>query len=372
MRRAISCLFCLAIGSACSSGSDAPATAPPGGQGGDSGSAGTGPAAGTGGTEPDAAAGTGGTGGAGGTAGSADAGGPDGSIGDAGGDADAGIPSWTGPATRNSAGVLTNRPEAEFATSGALIITTAYFKLVTITPAFTTISVWGDFENRGTATLCSPLGDMSIDGIELTVTTSAPAYDSPTSSLSRECVEPGGKGAYRGIKNEVPATLLDAPNAVAYSITAVDPLEKVVRHPDEPVLLRPVIGPVERGWGVSATLQTTANPINNFTIDLFARDVSGLLFDDDPSFLENLGTLPVSAQLRFQSDPVENGIGTFIDGPFAGFEYFTSFIEGAKAAVQGGEDAALIERRARAADRRAAVMAACIARDAQRNSISSK
>jgi hypothetical protein len=367
-------LFCLAIGSACSSGSDSAATALPAGRGGDSGSAGTGAAAGTSGAEPDAAAGTGATGGAGGTAGSADAGGTDGPIGDARGDVEAGIPSWTGLATRNSAGVLTNRPEAEFVASGALVITTAYFKLVTITPTFTTISVWGDFENRGATTLCSALADMSIDGFELAITTSAPAYDSVSSvsSVSRECVEPGRTGAYRGIKNEVPATLLDAPNTVTYSITGIDPLEKVVRHPDEPVLLRPVIGPLERGWGVSATLQTTANPINNFSIDLFARDVSGLLFDDDFIFPEDLETLPVSAQLRFQSDPVENGIGTYIDGPFAGFEYFTSFIEGAKAAAQSGEDAAQIERRALAADRRAAVIAARIARDAHRNSISSK
>ena len=52
------------------------------------------------------------------------------------------------------------------------------------------------------------------------------------------------------------------------------------------------------------------------------------MFDDTSAYPGDLATLPVSTQMPFETYPVEHGVGESIDGVFAGFDLYTSFIEG--------------------------------------------
>jgi hypothetical protein len=301
-------------------------TAGAAGTAGQAGTAGTGPDAGSGGS---AAGGTAGTG-VGGTAGSGGAGtggGGTGGTSGSGGTSGTGgtTPSRTGPVSRTTNGILTNHPQFQFTGTGDLVITTAYF-LLTRLSSFNSLQIWGDIENRGTKNLCIPLADLAIGGVDILTVVDGPAYD-VSGTVTSACVPPNGKAAFSSIENEVAGTILDGSPTVVYSFTALD-RPAALRHPDEPAILQPKVAAVSRGWGVTGSMQTRANYIYNFGIDIYARDSSGVLFDTATAFPGNLATLAPNTTMTFETSPAELGVSNPVDGPFEGFELYTSFIEG--------------------------------------------
>ncbi len=277
------------------------------GAGGGSGSGGAG---GSGGVAAGGAAGTGGAAGSGGAAGTG--GGPS-------------TMSWVGPASLSADGVLSNRPELQFVSTGDLVITSAYLT-VRIGSSFNSFLAWGDVENQGTEMQCIALADMSIGGVDLLTVVDAPAYQS-TSSLTSGCFPPGGTGAFMSIENDVPSSLLSNATTVVYDISGLVPFSPRVPHPAEPAITADIT-PVANGWGVSGSMTTASTPIYNFGIDVYARDASGLLFADLSAFPGDLNTLPLGATMPFETSAVSiDLVGDVIDGPFEDFELYTSFID---------------------------------------------
>lgn len=275
---------------------------------------GAGGEAGVAATSGGAFSGSGGTGGDGGTGASGGSGGGSGGSGT----------SFTGPASPSSDGALTNRPDFTFDTSGDLVITTAYFEQVDLT-SFSALLLWGDVENRGTDTLCTALADLSVNGQDVLTVINAPAYRDVL-TVSAACIAPGASGVFNSIENDIPVSLLDGGGVVEYSFSGLS-TSSAVPHPAAPVVVAASVGAVEGGFGVSGTLLTTATPIYNFAIDVYARDVSGLLFADMSAFPGDLATLPISTELAFETGPALVQAIEPIDGPFDNFELYMSFID---------------------------------------------
>src|SRR6476659_3597908 len=89
-----------------------------------------------------------------------------------------GAPSFLGPATRSSEGVLTNHPEFHFTkTGGTFDIATAYFDMLK-TPTFNSLAMYGDVVNNTKIQQCVPYVDQfDVGSQSLSTNVDGPAYE---------------------------------------------------------------------------------------------------------------------------------------------------------------------------------------------------
>jgi hypothetical protein len=303
-----------------------------GGTGGAATSGSGGTSTGAGGTSSSSSGGTAvGTGGSG----APDAGGGGAKPSDGG--SSCGAPSVAGTAGHSAEGILTNFPGFHFTkTGGDFTITSIYFKLQQLS-TFNSIQVWGDLKNTGTTQLCIPLADtFNIGSQDVIVVVDGDAFKG-SSSVSDTCLEPGGKAFFKGIQNDVSASLLAANPTITYAISGFRSTMLEIRHPSDPVLLSAAPTQTSLGWALAGKMRAPAT-IWNLEVGVYVRDPNGLLYNDIDAFPSDLGTIPGLTEFDFATNSSPN--------QFCDYERFESFIDGPKTSAFGEKTSSALQGRA--------------------------
>jgi hypothetical protein len=168
---------------------------------------------------------------------------------------------------------------------------------------------------------CIPLFDVSLVGdVEVIAIVDAPAHDSGL-SVADGCLAPNAKGAWNGIENEVPATLLQDATELRYAITGLErdwPL-----HPLTPTLISRQTLLESELYAVAGQIRSASSAIYNTSITFYARNELGLLVDTALAYPLDLDTLPADTTLDYRS-----GAFLFEPGEPQGLLHFFSFISG--------------------------------------------
>jgi hypothetical protein len=239
------------------------------------------------------------------------------------------VPSFLGPATRSSDGVLTNHPEFHFTkTGGSLDITTAYFDMLK-TPTFNSLAMYGDVVNNTKVQQCVPYVDQfKIDMQDLSTNVDGPAYELEGSKVTLVCLEPGARGIFRAIQNDIDPALIDTPRTLSYSITTYPTTPPNRRHPDEPAIVSASPLPGENGWTLKGRLRAGPKEINTLEVFVYVRDPNGLVYNLFRALPGDLHTIAPGSELDFETAPNP--------AQFCGYELFTRFIDGPEAPMPDG------------------------------------
>jgi len=128
---------------------------------------------------------------------------------------------------------------------------------------------------------------------------------------------------WHGIISDAPADFIETARQLVYNFDGVRFFEDYLPSPLEPAVLYTDLRMSDAGWLVGGILRTGALPIYNVSIDFFARDSDGLIFDDTSAYPEDLGTLDPNTTLFYESFPF-----TFSDELPDSVSYYVGYIEG--------------------------------------------
>jgi hypothetical protein len=203
---------------------------------------------------------------------------------------------------------LTNAPHIGFTNIGdhGLVMASAGFYAASIGQGLVTIWMYGDLENRGTENRCILSSELfSIDGgADQLVVVDADPYDfvGSESSLPTTCIPPGGRGVWHGILSSVAPTFLDEVREIRYDFWGTT-LEHVPSDVAPEVLYA---DPVMRltGYAFAGIIRTRDMAIHNLQISFFARDASGLIYDDTFAHPLDLATLSPNSTVFYESSPM--------------------------------------------------------------------
>ncbi len=220
--------------------------------------------------------------------------------------------------------VRTNAPHIGLLNHGVdwLEIVSIFFR-VRVGGSFNTITIHGEIENRDQEMRCIPLVDVSrLDDVDVLTIADAAPHQSDVSDVTVACLPPGGRGVFRGIENEVSATILEDSKTFTYDISALK--RDYSPHPATPILLSMQR---ERGddgtrW-VSGQLMSAATPIYNLGIDFYAKDERGLVVDDTSAYPHELDTIGANTIVNYESYAF-----FWYTGEIAGIIQVIGFIDG--------------------------------------------
>jgi hypothetical protein len=216
------------------------------------------------------------------------------------------------PATINPDGVLTPFPYLAFR------VVPPEFRIVT---ANFTVTHDGDsrgpllemlleVENAGTEIECGFVPDVYLDFTEVvTQVTADPFYDvyssGTVSTVTNECIPPGGVGVMRGVQRGVDEADLAA--ALTLDVDA-RPLRIGIDHqsPSDEPLLEPTVAPVPGGFGVTGRM-TPVRAIRNYGLRVYARDARGVLFTELLAFPGELAPLAAGLPQEFATTAATRG-----------------------------------------------------------------
>jgi hypothetical protein len=240
-----------------------------------------------------------------------------------------GAPSFLGPAKRSSEGVLTNHPDFHFTKmGGTLDITTAYFDMLK-TPTLNSLAMYGDVVNYTRVQQCVPYVDQfDVGSQSLSTNVDGPAYQLEGSIVTLVCIEPGGKGTFRAIQNDVDPALLDSPLTLSYSISSYATTPPNRRHPDEPRVVSASPTPGETGWTLRGVMQAGPKEINTLEVFVYIRDPNGLVYNMFRALPGDLHTIAPGSELEFETQPNA--------AEFCSFELYNRFIDGPEPPMNDG------------------------------------
>jgi hypothetical protein len=232
-----------------------------------------------------------------------------------------GAPSFLGPAKLSSDGVLTNHPEFHFVkTGGTLDIVTAYFDMLK-TPTFNSLAMYGDVVNNTKVQQCVPYVEQFDVGTQsLVANVDGRAYELEGSIVTMVCLDPGARGVFRAIQNDIDPTLLDAPITLSYTITSYAMTPPSRRHPDDPQVVEASPMPGEAGWTLRGHMKAGPKEINTLEVFVYVRDPNGLIYNLFRVLPGDLHTIAPRSELDFETEPNP--------AEFCSYELFNRFIDG--------------------------------------------
>jgi hypothetical protein len=203
-----------------------------------------------------------------------------------------------------------------------LEIVSIFFR-VRVGGSFNTITIHGEIENRDQEMRCIPLVDVSrLDDVDILMIADAAPHQSDVSDLTVACLPPGGRGVFRGIENEVSATILEDSQTFTYDISALK--RDYSPHPATPILLSMQRERSNDGTRrVSGQLMSAATPIYNLGIDFYTKDERGLVVDDTSAYPHDLDTIGANTIVDYESYAF-----FWYTGEIAGLIQVMSFING--------------------------------------------
>lgn len=240
-----------------------------------------------------------------------------------------------GPAFESQAAisgiVLTNMPHIGFTNQGAdgLWITSAAFWTTPFQDGLAAVHMYGDVENHSDQHRCIVLSDLfSFDGgpDELVVHTGDPYRSLSSSFLTpRDCVPPGGRGVWQGILLDVQPDFIENVREIRYVFSGgAVVVDDYVPHELAPDVLYadPIMG--DAGYAVKGLLRTREMQIYNLSLSFFARNRSGLIFDDTAAYPGDLATLAPNTTVFYESYL----FGVSNEAPDS-ITYYVDFLDGA-------------------------------------------
>ena len=202
--------------------------------------------------------------------------------------------------------VLTNHPEFGFINSGTLGIelVSAYIWIEEITETFNTLWMHGEMETRGDEIVCILSFNLARLGVvDINVVTDGPPFQLGTIGVSTECLEPGARGVWHAIENEVATDLFDRNSTFRYAITGLVRPEAVPHTLAPIVLSTDMVQHSTGGYLMRGQLRSPAMPIYNVSIRFAARDERGLVMDDANAYPGDHDTLAPSSVFDYESYP---------------------------------------------------------------------